>query len=611
MASKSTTITTKVMSAIMVTSITVLLFTCAAFITYEFVSFRSTMARSLETRADILAANATAAVAFRNELDARELLASLRKDPHIVDACLYDKDGRVFATYPETAPPASFPAAPPRQGYAFESSHLVIFQPVVQEDRWLGTLYVRSDLLAINERYRLYAILVLSILGGSILLAFALSNSLQKRISKPILDLAAVVRQISERREYSARAEKRSDDELGFLTDAFNDMLAQIQQRDGSLRDSEARMKAILDSALDGVITMDHDGRISAFNPAAERLFGHARSTAVGAVLADLIIPPTLRERHSSGVARYLATMQSTVLDKRLELTAMRSDGFEFPAEVTITRISQEGPPTFTGFIRDITERKRAEKEIRELNDQLEQRVIERTAELEASNRELEAFSSAVSHDLRAPLRSIDGFSKALLDDGREILDPQCQGHLTRIRAASQRMGLLIDDLLNLSRLSRTEMRRETVDLTSLARQITAELKQTQLDRDVIVTIEDGLIVEGDTHLLRVALENLLGNAWKYTSKHPTARIELVRANTGAEHVYLVRDDGAGFDMAHAALLFRPFQRLHRQTEFEGTGVGLATVQRIIHRHGGRLWAEGTVDAGAAFYFTLWDREPA
>ena len=296
------------------------------------------------------------------------------------------------------------------------------------------------------------------------------------------------------------------------------------------------------------------------------------------------------------------------VLNKRLEMTAIRSDGTEIPIELAITRILQEGPAMFTGFIRDITERKRAEQQIRQLNEELERRVIERTAQLEASNRELEAFSYSVSHDLRAPLRSIDGFSKALLEDGREMLDQTCSKHLTRIRAASQRMGSLIDDLLNLSRLSSAEMHRETVDLSSTARQIAAELRQSQAGRVVDFAIDDGLIVDGDSHLLRVVIDNLLSNAWKYTSKHPTARIELGRTGNGGKRIYFVRDDGAGFDMAHADLLFRPFQRLHRQTDFEGTGVGLATVHRIIHRHGGRLWAEGAVEGGAAFYFTLWER---
>jgi len=241
------------------------------------------------------------------------------------------------------------------------------------------------------------------------------------------------------------------------------------------------------------------------------------------------------------------------------------------------------------------------EHEARRLLAEIEQK----NRDLEAVNKELEAFSYSVSHDLRAPLRSIDGFSLALLEDYSEKLDAEGRDCLRRVRSATQRMGMLIDDLLNLSRVSRTEMRLEKVDLSAIGRSIAAELQKTQPERQTEFRIEDGLEAIGDSHLIRIVLENLFGNSWKFTSKRDSACIEFAKTDRNGTPTYFVRDDGAGFEPAQAERLFGAFQRLHDNKDFPGTGIGLATVQRIIHRHGGRIWAEGAVDRGATFYFTL------
>jgi light-regulated signal transduction histidine kinase (bacteriophytochrome) len=251
---------------------------------------------------------------------------------------------------------------------------------------------------------------------------------------------------------------------------------------------------------------------------------------------------------------------------------------------------------------RDVTEEREAEDRIRLLARDLRRK----NEELSAANRELEAFAYSVSHDLRAPLRSIDGFSQVLLEDHAERLDDDARDALRRVRAATVRMGDLIDDLLQLSRITRSEMTRGPVDLSAAAARIADELRATDPTRDVTFSVRPGMVAEGDERLLHVLLRNLLDNAWKYTGKKPRARIEFGEA-TGPDgaRVWSVRDDGAGFDMRYADKLFGVFQRLHSANEFPGTGIGLATAQRVVARHGGRIWAEGAPGAGAVFSFTL------
>ena len=258
------------------------------------------------------------------------------------------------------------------------------------------------------------------------------------------------------------------------------------------------------------------------------------------------------------------------------------------------------------GTMLDITERKALEAEIRSLNQDLEKRVKDRTTLLEAANQELEAFSYSVSHDLRAPLRSIDGFSQVLLEDYQNQLDETGRHYLARIRQGTQRMGLLIDDLLKLSRTNRSELTVSDCDLSRLSSRVAGDLAHLNPERGGVVSIQLGMMVQADPRLMQVVLENLLGNAWKFTSRCQEPRIEVGESvSPDRERVFFIRDNGAGFDMAHAGKLFNAFQRLHSTSDFEGTGIGLAIVQRIIHRHGGRIWAEAVAGKGATFFFTL------
>jgi hypothetical protein len=315
------------------------------------------------------------------------------------------------------------------------------------------------------------------------------------------------------------------------------------------------------------------------------------------------IVPPDRAEEELNIMTRIREGRRLAHFDT----VRLRKDGSEINVSLTIFPIIDAAGRIIgaSHVARDITVRKRFEAEIRSLNESLELRVQERTAELAEINRELESFSYSVSHDLRAPLRSIDGFSRLLLEDYSDRLDEAGKERLGRIRAAAIRMGQLIDGLLDLSRLGRTEIRKERVSLTSLGEHISRELQRSSPGRDVHFTIEPGLFAVGDQRLLRALLENLLGNAFKFSSQTARSEIHLGRIADAGGDIFFVRDNGVGFDMQYAGQLFTPFQRLHGRHEFEGTGIGLATVQRIVGRHGGRIWADAVPGQGATFYFTL------
>jgi PAS domain S-box-containing protein len=360
-----------------------------------------------------------------------------------------------------------------------------------------------------------------------------------------------------------------------------------------ALKQSEERLRMIIGNIKDyAVITLDRLGHVTSWNGAAERINGYRAEEVMGRDVSLF---------YTSGdvaIGKPTTELDTAIESGRFEDDGwrVRKDGSQFWANVVVTPLLDEAGDVrgFVKITRDTTEKRIAE-----------QQLLQRSAELEAANKELESFSYSVSHDLRAPLRGIDGFSQALEEDYAAHLDANARNYLARIRAGTQRMGMLIDDLLNLARVTRAEMHRETIDLTKMVNDIARDLQSAEPNRGITLTIDDGLTANGDHRLVRIALHNLLGNAWKFTSKRVDACIEFSARGSNENRVYFVRDNGAGFDQAYAARLFGAFQRLHSMEEFPGTGIGLATVQRIIHRHGGKVWAEGAVNQGVTVYFTL------
>jgi signal transduction histidine kinase len=494
----------KLLAAILATTAVALLVAGVAMLILSLRDYHEAAVRDIRTQLILLGRVSAPALQFGDPLAAAENLGLLDIRPNVQAAALYDARGQLFASYVRYGHEGELPRFPGNEEVWVEAGAgtMSAFHRVVGEDQILGTIYART---AYDLRDRLVEGLgvVALIIVMALVVAVFISGWLQSFLIGPMLSIAATAREVVTRRDYSLRATKMSNDEVGTLVDAFNAMLAEIEARAGELERSN------------------------------------------------------------------------------------------------------------TGLQNEIAERSRVEREVWRLNRELDSRVRERTLQLENANAELESFAYSVSHDLRAPLRSIDGYSEALVEDLGDTLPAEARRYLDKIRGSTRRMGQLIEDLLNLSRLSRADLRPTTLDLSAMARQVVDALRQGAPGREVEITIWENMKAVGDPRLVRIALENLLENAWKFTGGIERPAIEVGSMQEEGRSVYFVRDNGVGFDMAYSGKLFGVFQRLHGQNEFPGTGIGLATVHRIVQRHGGRIWVNAAPGKGAVFFFTLSDGEYA
>ena len=419
---KENTIQRKLVRIVLLISGVVLLSASTTILTYEFLTFRQTTIQQASTLGQIIAANSTAALAFDNSGDATEILSAVKAEQAIVGAGLYNKEGKLFSHYPPNVPRSDFPATPKEDGYRFVASNLFGFQPVIQgQNNRLGTLYLKWDLKAVYQRFLFYGASIIVIMTVCLLAAaYMLSKTLRRRISQPILELAETAKAVSNRQDYSVRAKKTSeDDELGLLTDGFNHMLTRIQAQNTALKGSEQRVRAVLNSAMTGVIVIDTEGKIIDWNPRAETMFGWTSAEATGQGLAEKIIPDRFRDAHRRGLAHFLKTGEAAVLNRVFEITALRRDGTEFPVDLSIGAMDSDGAMTFCGFVTDITERKQAETRLQTQLSRME--LLDRITRAKAERQDLRSIFQVVIGRLEEDL-PLDFGCICLYDPAAEVL---------------------------------------------------------------------------------------------------------------------------------------------------------------------------------------------
>jgi PAS domain S-box-containing protein len=583
----------KLMVMLMFTSGVVLLLTCGAFFGYELLTFKGRTVQGLQTLGEVIAANSTASLAFDNEADATEMLSALKARPQIVAAALYDQSGKLFARYPVSRPTSQYAASPGSDGFSEDGPYLAGYLPVVQGDNMrLGTLYLATTKQATYDRLTQYAWLAAAVMVVSLVVAYLLSSMVQGHISRPLLAVSQTAHAISARGDYSVRATKAGDDELGLLTDAFNHMLDQIERQDRMIRESHERLNLALRASRVGTWNLDiADNRIT-LDEFANPLFGYpaAEVTSEFDRFLELV--------HRDDRAR---------VDQEMRDVLTTGGGYESSFRViwpsgAVRDLSARGKMIrgagsavahMTGIIEDTTERKRAEARLNRL-----------LLELERSNKELELFAYVASHDLQEPLRMVSSYTQLLERRYSAKLDDDAREFIGYAVDGANRMQRLINDLLELSRVSSRGKPLERTDVGEILNNVRVNLSVAIDETGALVTSDPMPIVPADAGQLGQLLQNLVGNGLKFRNgEHPVVHVAAIE---GEDHwEFSVRDNGIGIDQQYFERIFLLFQRLHDKGEYPGTGIGLALCKRIVERHGGRIWLESSPGKGSTFFFTI------
>jgi signal transduction histidine kinase/HAMP domain-containing protein len=590
---------------------------------YELQNFRNTWVNDLSAQADVIGLASAPALQFEDPAAARDYLALLRAKPNITSAAIYTVNGSLFASYSANAENVSFPPLPEVDGYEVIEDELVLFKRIVAGGEIVGTVGLRANYDLFGRLFDYVGILG-AIMAFSLIGAALVSGRLQRTITGPISAVTSVARTVMEKRDFTLRAPKTTNDEIGLLVDAFNNMLEELGRRaeileqsnrqlerqaterrraEDALAAGELRNQTLIAAITQVVWRASDKGHFITDQPGWSKYTGQSREEYLNLGWRRAF------EAEAQGSLE-LAWSRASTTGERFELEVRLwhapSGSHRLVNMRAVPVISADDEVVeWIGAITDIEDQRRNEDALRSLNAELEDRVAARTSALEAANRELESFSYSVSHDLRAPLRAISGFSNLLWEDHREHLDPEAQRKLGIIRGQAERMGMLIDDLLAFSRLGRKSIEPTQLNMVDLVNTTFQRLHDESKNGALALHVGRLPPAIADRSLLEQVWINLLSNAIKFSSRKENPVVEVGAIVEEDENVYFVRDNGAGFDPEHRDKLFGVFQRLHHESEFPGTGVGLALVHRIVTRHGGRVWADSQPGEGATFHFSL------